>query len=55
MAVFLEPYDTYLVPAEAIWNPQNDTFHSIFSEAAWNLDEWIQENLAHHARGLSDS
>ncbi len=30
--VFLEPYDLYIAPAEAIWNPEDDSFHSIFAE-----------------------
>ncbi len=28
--VFLEPFDLYIVPAEAIWYPVEDTFYSIF-------------------------
>ena len=31
--VFLDPLDLYIVPAEAIWVPQTDTFHSIFAES----------------------
>ena len=31
-AIFLEPFDFYIAPAEAIWNPADDTFHSIFSD-----------------------
>lgn len=30
--VFLEPYDLYIAPAEAIWNPDDDSFRSIFEE-----------------------
>lgn len=34
IAIFLDPVDLYLVPAEAIWRPSDDTFHSIFTEDA---------------------
>lgn len=27
--VFMDPLDLYLVPAESIWRPADDTFHSI--------------------------
>lgn len=30
--VFLDPYDPYIVPAEAIWREEDDTFHSIFTD-----------------------
>lgn len=30
--IFLDPYDLYIVPAEAIWVPEEDTFYSIFDE-----------------------
>lgn len=30
--IFLDPYDLYIVPAEAIWIPEEDTFYSIFDE-----------------------
>lgn len=30
-AVFLDPFDYFVVPAEAIWDPTSDTFHSIFT------------------------
>jgi len=30
--IFLEPYDLYIAPAEAIWRPQDNTFHSIFAD-----------------------
>ena len=36
--LFLDPYDLYIVPAEAIWREVDDSFHSIFSE-----DETIQQ------------
>ncbi len=38
--LFLDPYDLYIVPAEAIWLAADDSFHSIFSE-----DEAIQQGL----------
>jgi predicted nucleotidyltransferase len=31
--VFLDPFDLYLVPAESIWRPEDDTFHSIMGDA----------------------
>ncbi len=37
--IFLQPYDEHIVPAEAIWDAENDTFHSIFIE-----DEKLQQN-----------
>jgi predicted nucleotidyltransferase len=30
--IFLDPFDYYIVPAEAIWQPDEDTFYSIFHE-----------------------
>jgi predicted nucleotidyltransferase len=30
--IFLDPFDYHIVPAEAIWDPETDTFHSIFTE-----------------------
>ena len=30
--IFFDPLDLYIVPAEAIWLPHADTFHSIFAE-----------------------
>lgn len=27
--VFMEPFDPYVVPAESIWRPRDDSFHSI--------------------------
>lgn len=30
--VFMDPVDPWLLPAEAIWNPEEDSFRSIFSE-----------------------
>ena len=38
--LFLDPYDLYIVPVEAIWLAEDDSFHSIFSE-----DELIQQGL----------
>ena len=31
--IFLDPFDLYIVPAEAVWQPGEDTFHSIFDES----------------------
>ncbi|MBE2219900.1 MAG: nucleotidyltransferase domain-containing protein [Anaerolineae bacterium] len=30
--IFLDPYDLFIVPAESIWNPADNTFHSIFTD-----------------------
>ncbi|MCB9421351.1 MAG: nucleotidyltransferase domain-containing protein [Ardenticatenaceae bacterium] len=30
--IFFDPFDYYIVPAEAIWQPDEDTFYSIFNE-----------------------
>lgn len=38
-AVFLQPFDYFVVPAEAIWDPLRHSFHSIFSE-----DTFLREN-----------
>ena len=38
--LFLDPYDLYIVPAEAIWLAEDDSFHSIFSE-----DETVRQSL----------
>ncbi len=38
--LFLNPYDLYIVPAEAIWLEADDSFHNIFSK-----DEAIQQGL----------
>lgn len=32
--IFLEPLDLYIAPAEAIWQPEDDTYASIFDETA---------------------
>lgn len=37
--IFMEPFDPYIVPAEAIWLPDDDSFHSIFSK-----EPGVQEN-----------
>lgn len=31
LVLFMDPLDLHLVPAEAIWDPATDTFHSIFA------------------------
>ena len=28
---FLHPFDPYILPAEALWDPRDDTFHAIFT------------------------
>ncbi len=38
--LFLDPFDPYIVPAEAKWLAEDDSFHSIFSK-----DEAIQQGL----------
>lgn len=41
--VFMDPLDLYLVPAESIWLPADDTFHSIMEDDDGRLDrEGIQ-------------
>lgn len=35
--IFLDPFDLYIVPAEAIWQPEDNTFHSIFNEEITGL------------------
>ncbi len=37
--VFLHPFDYFVIPAEAIWDPLTHRFHSIFSE-----DSFLREN-----------
>lgn len=37
--IFLDPFDYHIVPAEAIWEPETDTFHSIFVD-----DEHLQRH-----------
>ena len=48
VAVFLEPYDSYLVPAEAIWCSSTDTFHSIFTKDAEIQRDGIQLDFQRH-------
>jgi hypothetical protein len=40
--VFMDPIDEYVVPAESIWCPWDDTFHSIFTEDRRIQNEGIQ-------------
>jgi predicted nucleotidyltransferase len=64
--VFLDPLDLYIIPAEAIWRPLDDTFHSIFDEvegiqldfhrldwSQWSDPEyeWPEGNLAELSTG----
>ncbi len=49
---FLDPYDDYILPAEAIWRATDDTFHSIFVEdealqSAGVAFDFLRLNLAH--------
>ncbi|MCA9923529.1 MAG: nucleotidyltransferase domain-containing protein [Anaerolineales bacterium] len=44
--IFLDPYDPYIVPAEAIWDAKSDTFHSIFIEDERLHTEGIQLDFA---------
>lgn len=53
--IFLDPFDYYVVPAEAIWQPQEDTFYSIFDEniegipvdfARLNWQQWSDPDFA---------
>ncbi|GAB3408285.1 nucleotidyltransferase domain-containing protein [Flindersiella endophytica] len=43
--VFLSPFDPYLVPAESVWRPRDDTFHTIFSDDPTLDEEGIQLDL----------
>ena len=40
--VFMHPIDEYIVPAESIWCPWDDTFHSIFTQDTRIQREGIQ-------------
>lgn len=40
--IFLDPFDYYIVPAEAIWHPATDTFHSIFASNETLHKEGVQ-------------
>lgn len=53
--IFLDPFDPYIVPAEAIWQPDEDTFYSIFNEqvtgipvdfARLNWQQWADPDFA---------
>lgn len=35
VVVFFDPMDWYVLPAEATWQPRDNTFHSIFSTDIW--------------------
>ena len=39
--VFLDPFDTYITPAEFVWCPSDKSFHSIFSDVP-GVGEGIQ-------------
>lgn len=52
--VFLDPFDLYIIPAEAIWQPDDDTFFSIFNDninglpldfARLSWQEWSNPNF----------
>jgi hypothetical protein len=43
--VFMQPLDEYVVPAESIWCPWDDSFHSIFTDDTRVQDEGIQLDL----------
>ena len=43
--VFMHPLDEYVVPAESIWCPWDDTFHSIFTPDRRVQDEGIQLDM----------
>ncbi len=40
-AVFFEPMDWYIIPAEFIWRPSDGTYHSIFTTDVWVKEEGI--------------
>lgn len=40
--IFLDPYDEFIAPAEAIWRPRDDSFHSIFSNEPGIKEEGIE-------------
>ncbi|MFN8493358.1 MAG: nucleotidyltransferase domain-containing protein [Caldilineaceae bacterium] len=40
--IFLAPFDLYIVPAEFIWLPHDDSFHSIFSKEPGVQEAGIQ-------------
>ena len=39
--IFLDPFDWYIVPAEFKWCPDDDSFHSIFSQS-YESGQWMQ-------------
>jgi len=43
--VFLDPFDRYIVPAEFIWRPSDNSFHSIFSQVS-ESEECVQFDFA---------
>ncbi len=43
--LFLDPYDDYIAPAEAIWRPYDDSFHSIFSQEPGLKEDGIEIDL----------
>ena len=43
--LFLHPFDHYVAPAEAIWQPADDTYHSIFSEDPALWEDGVPLNL----------
>lgn len=43
--VLMQPLDLYVAPAEAIWMPEDDSFHSIFSQDAIVQEQGIQLDL----------
>lgn len=43
--VFMDPLDLYVVPAESIWRPRDDTFHSIMADDETLDAEGIQLDL----------
>ncbi|MHB0878969.1 MAG: nucleotidyltransferase domain-containing protein [Anaerolineae bacterium] len=45
--VFMEPVDPYVVPAESIWCPSDNSFHSIFTDDRRVQEEGIQLDLKH--------
>lgn len=43
--VFMEPLDLYITPAESLWRPRDDSYHSIFSDDPSLELEGIQLDL----------
>ncbi|MCA9960055.1 MAG: nucleotidyltransferase domain-containing protein [Anaerolineales bacterium] len=44
--IFLDPFDYFVVPAEAIWDAQTDTFHSIFTDDPQLQQQGLQLDIA---------